>query len=143
MPSIDIVVASSVKPALASISIPPAVALISIASLLVPAEFNANTCVPPPTVNKVKFLLVPVTDTFELSVPSIDIVVESSVKPAEVSISNVEASISIGTSVVLPISIPLALSNANTPEASISIPPPVALISMALAPVPAEFTDNT
>ena len=108
-----------------------------------PAEFNANTCVPPPTVAKVKFLLVPVTDTFELSVPSIDIVVESSVKPAEVSISNVEASISIGTSVVLPISIPLALSNANTPEASISIPPPVALISMALAPVPAEFTDNT
>ena len=72
-----------------------------------------------------------------------DIVVESSVKPAEVSISNVEASISMATSLVLPISIPLELSNANIPEASISIPPAVALISIALVPVPAEFTDNT
>ena len=43
VPSIDIVVASSVKPALASISIPPALALISIASVPVPAEFNDNT----------------------------------------------------------------------------------------------------
>ena len=51
----------------------------------------------------------------------------------------------MATSLVLPISIPLAPSNANTPEASISIPPAEALISIALAPVPlkTEFTDNT
>ena len=72
-----------------------------------------------------------------------DIVVASSVKPDEVSMSNVEASMSIATSLVLPISIPLPPSNANTPEASISIPPAVALISIASVPVPAEFTDNT
>ena len=41
--SIDIVVASSVKPKLASMSIPPAVALISIALAPVPAEFTDNT----------------------------------------------------------------------------------------------------
>ena len=97
----------------------------------------------PPTVSKVRFLPEPVTVILEVSVPSMDIVVESSVKPAEVSISNVEASISMATSLVLPISIPLELSNANIPEASISIPPAVALISIALVPVPAEFTDNT
>ena len=127
----------------ASISIPPAVALISIALVPVPAEFTDNIWAPPPTAAKVKFLASPVTVILELSVPSIDTVVESRVKPAEVSISNVEASISIATSLVLPISIPLAPSKANTPEASISIPPAVALISIALAPVPAEFTDNT
>ena len=38
-----------------------------------------------------------------------DIVVASSVKPDEVSMSNVEASMSIATSLVLPISIPLGL----------------------------------
>ena len=97
---------------------------------------------PPPAAANVKFLP-PVIVILELSVPSIDIVVESRVKPAEVSISNVDASISMATSFVLPISIPLAPSNANTPEASISIPPAVALISIALVPVPAEFTDNT
>ena len=91
----------------------------------------------PPAATKVRFLPEPVTVTFELSVLSIEIVVASRVKPDEVSISNVEASISMATSLVLPISIPLAPSNANTPEASISIPPAEALISIALAPVPA------
>ena len=65
---------------------------------------------PPPATGNVRSLPELVTVTLESSVPSMDIVVASSVKPE---------------------------------LASISIPPAVALISIALAPVPAEFTDNT
>ena len=52
-----------------------------------PADCIVNVCVPPPRAAKVKFLAEPVTVKLELSVPSIDIVVASSVKPALASIS--------------------------------------------------------
>ena len=81
--------ASRVKPALASISIPPAVAFISIAFVPVPAEFTVTVCVPPPAAANVKLLSKLVTLILESSVASIDMVVESRVKPALVSISKI------------------------------------------------------
>ena len=57
--------------AIASISTPPAVALISIALGPVPAELTVTVCVPPPTAANVKLLAKPVTVTLESFVPSI------------------------------------------------------------------------
>ena len=104
-----------------SISIPPAVVFISIALVPVPAELIAKTWVLPPTTSNVRLLLEPVTVKFESSVASIDkVLAESIVNAAEVSMDNVEASISIGLSTVVPISILVAESIVNAPEASIS-----------------------
>ena len=101
-----------------SISIPPAVVLISMALLPEPAELIVKTCVLPPKTSNVRFLLEPVTVKFESSVASIDnVLAESIVNAPEVSISNVEASISIGLSVVVPINILVAESIVTIPEA--------------------------
>ena len=68
---LDAAPASMETPAFASISTPPAVALISIALVPVPAEFTVTVCAPPPTAANVKLLADPVTVTLESFVPSI------------------------------------------------------------------------
>ena len=99
---------SNANTSFASISIPPADAFILIAAEFVPKVLIINICsLSPPFV-------VSANAVAELLVVSI-------VMSPDASISNVEESISIATSDVVPILIPLVPSNANTPFASKSI----------------------
>ena len=125
--------------AAASISIPPAEALISRASAAVPAELMVRFWSPPPASNTDKCLPAPVTVRLESSVPSIDIVVASIVRPVVAFISTAAAEVTTTSPEV-------AVDTVKAPLVAVTFEAPVPSIEKVLeasmSTVPVMFTSR-